>query len=210
MEANPQQRCVLLGRSASVNCINNTNSFAQNIQWFKILPNGGLEYISHSLQDRRISNAHQLQFKYTIAEDEGLYCCKAFTETECAPTAITNITISLPPVLSPLQNHTVQIGETIAMNCTVTNGEPTKFYWQKYGKDISKKDPKYSIITSNNTITLTIINTTTIDQGYYNCIVRNRKYQQDNESLYLNVLLPLGKYNFIQNIIVLQLHTSHY
>ena len=193
LEANPRQRCVLLGRRASVNCINNTISFAHNIQWFKILPNGGLKLIPHSLQERITSNAHQLQFKSTIAEDEGLYCCKAYSENECAPTAITNITVSLPPVLSPLQNHTVQIGEAITLNCTVTYGEPTKLFWQKYGKDISRNDLKYSIITSNNTTTLTINNVTTIDQGYYNCIVRNRKYQQDNESLYLHVQLPLGK-----------------
>ena len=195
LEANPRQRCVLLGRSASVNCLNNSISFAHDIQWFKILPNGGLERISRSLQERITSNAYQLQFKSTIAEDEGLYCCKPAqtAETECSSTAITNITISLPPVLSPLQNHTVQIGETIAMNCTVTYGEPTKFYWQKYGKDIPKNNPRYSIIISNNTTTLTITNATIMDQGYYNCIVRNRKYQQDNESLYLHVQLPLGK-----------------
>ena len=193
LEANPRQRCVLLGRRASVNCINNTISFAHNIQWFKILPNGGLKLIPHSLQERITSNAHQLQFKSTIAEDEGLYCCKAYSENECSSTAITNITISLPPVLSPLQNHTVQIGEAITLNCTVTYGEPAKLFWQKYGKDISKNDLKYSICMSNNTTTLTINNVTTIDQGYYNCIVRNRKYQQDNESLYLHIQLPLGK-----------------
>ena len=164
LEANPRQRCVLLGRRASVNCINNTISFAHNIQWFKILPNGGLKLIPHSLQERITSNAHQLQFKSTIAEDEGLYCCKAYSENECAPTAITNITVSLPPVLYPLQNHTVQIGEAITLNCTVTYGEPTKLFWQKYGKDISRNDLKYSIITSNNTTTLTINNVTTIDK----------------------------------------------
>ena len=192
LEANPRQRCVLLGRSAAINCLNNSNSFAHNIQWFKIL-NGELLLISSSLQARRTSNAHQLQFKSTIAEDEGLYCCKAFSQTECAPTAITNITISFPPVLSPLQNHTVQIGETIVINCTATNGDPAKFFWQKYGMEIPKNDPKYSIVISNNIITLTITNATTMDQGYYSCIARNKKYQHDNESLYLHVQLPLSK-----------------
>lgn len=193
LEANPRHRCVLLGQGATINCLNNSVSFAHNIQWFKITTDGGLELISHSLQERRVSNAHQLQFKSTIAEDEGLYCCKAFSQIECAPTAITNITISLPPVIYPLQNHTVKIGETIVINCTVTNGDPNKFFWQQYGKDIPTNDPKYSVVKSNNTITLTINNATTMDQGYYSCIARNKKYQHDNESLYLHVQLPLGK-----------------
>ena len=52
---------------------------------------------------------------------------KAQMKTECAQIAITNITMSTPSVLSSLQNYMVQIGETIAVNCTVINGEPTKF-----------------------------------------------------------------------------------
>ena len=194
LEASPQTRCVLLGRRASINCLNNSArvTFAQNIQWFKILSDGQLQLISHSLSGKIISNAHQLQFKSTTAKDEGLYCCKTISEPKCSPKAITNITISLPPILPTFQNQTVQIGETITVNCTTTNGEPTTFIWQKYGKNLPN-DPKYSIIQSKNTATLTITNVTTADEGHYNCIVRNRKYQQDNQSLYLHVKSPLGK-----------------
>ena len=193
MQALPRRRSVLLGDSISINCLNGTNSFAQYIQWFKILNNGQLLVVSHSLQGRIASNAHQLQLKNAVAEDEGQYCCKAFSETECSPTAITNITVLLPPVLSPLHNHKVQIGETILLNCSVISEEPTTFLWQKDGRVITKNDTKYSIIHSKNRTTLVVTNVTIMDQGYYKCIAKNNRDQQTNESLYLQVQKPLGK-----------------
>ena len=193
MQALPQQRSVLLGDSISINCLNGTNSFAHNIQWFKILNNGQLLYVPHSLQGRIASKAHQLQLKNAVAEDEGQYCCKAYSESECSPTAITNITVLLPPVLSPLHNHKVQVGETISLNCNVISGDPTTFLWQKDGRAIIKNDTKYSIMHSNNRTTLVVTNVTIMDQGYYKCIVKNSRDQQTNESLYLQVQQPLGK-----------------
>lgn len=194
LEALPRTRCVLLGHSASINCLNNTHSFAEDIQWFKILSNGGLQLMPHSREARITSNAHQLQFKSTIAEDEGLYCCKTTNEIECSPTAVANVTISLPPVLSTLQNRTVLLGETIAINCTVniTMGESITFLWQKNGKDLPNES-RYSTISSNNGITLIITNATAVDQGSFNCIAKNRKYQQNKQSMYLHVQNPLSK-----------------
>ena len=100
-----------------------------------------------------------------------------------------NITISLPPVLSPLQNHTALTGETIMINCTATRGESITFSWQKNGK-VLPNEPNYSIIQSKNSTTLIITNVTAVDQGSYNCIARNMKYQQDNQSSNLHVQLP--------------------
>jgi len=192
LEARPSVRCVLLGESASVNCLNATQSqtnFAdETIQWFKILSNNGLQLIPNP-PARLYSDAHQLRFSNAIAEDEGLYCCKAFSERTCSPTSVVNITISLPPVLSPLQNHTALTGETIMINCTATRGESIMFSWQKNGK-VLLNEPNYSIIQSKNSTTLIIANVTAVDQGSYNCIVRNMKYQQDNQSSYLHVQLP--------------------
>ena len=193
LQARPQQRSALLGRDVSINCLNGTTSFAQDIQWFKILNDGQLQFISHSPTERITSNAHQLQLRNTVAEDEGQYCCKAFSEIQCSPTAIANITILLPPVLSPLQNQTIQVGETISLNCTVIFGEPTTFLWQKDGKNNSKNDTNYSITHSENRTTLVVTNVTIMDKGYYKCIAKNKRNQQANESLYLQVELPLGK-----------------
>ena len=196
LEARPRTRCVLLGRSASINCLNNTNSFAENIQWFKILSNGGLQLIPRHTSGARISsNAHQLQFTSTVAEDAGLYCCKTFTETECSPTAVANITISLPPTIYHLQNQTVVIGETVEINCNAntTMRESISFSWQKNGKELPDES-RYSTISSTNNTTLKITNATKLDQGYFSCIAKNRKYQQDNQSMHLHVQNPLGKY----------------
>ena len=133
-----------------------------------------------------------------MAEDAGLYCCKTVTEPKCSPTAVANVTISLPPILFPLQNHTVVLGETIVINCIANTfiGESVSFSWQKNGKELPK-EPKYSTVSSMNNTTLKIMNATKLDQGYFSCIAKNRKYQQDNQSMSLRVQNPLGKQTII-------------
>ena len=194
MEASPSDRCVLLGQGATINCLNKTRSsttFARNIQWFKILnlSSGRLELIPSLRGERITSDAHQLRFSNTEAKDDGLYCCKAISEVRCSSSSVVNLTVSLPPVLSPLQDRTVSKGETVAINCSIAMGQPSAFSWRKNGKALPN-DPKYSTIRSNNGTTLTIINVTEVDQGHYSCIVRNWKGQQGNQSLYISILLP--------------------
>lgn len=191
MKASPPERSISLGLSASINCLNETNNrrtFAQNIRWYKMHNNGSYEPIPNSQNGKLFSDAHQLRlFKVTV-EDQGLYCCKPSIEASCSSSAVVNITVSLPPRLSPLHNRTVLVGETVVINCTVTMGEPNTILWQKYGNDLTDQ-AKHSITRSrnNNNTTLTITNVTEEDQGYYSCIARNKKYQKDNQSLYLHV-----------------------
>ena len=164
-----------------------------------MLSNGGLQLIPHTRGARISSNAHQLQFTSTVAEDAGLYCCKTITEIECSPTAVANVTISLPPIIFPLRKQTVVIGETLVINCTAntTKKESITFSWQKNGKELPDES-RYSIIISINNTTLKITNATKLDQGYFSCIAKNRKYQQDNQSMYLHVQNPIGKYIITQ------------
>ena len=69
-----------------------------------MLNNGGLQLIPQHTRGARISSyVHQLRFTCTVAEDAALYCCKTVTAIECLPTAVANVTISLPPILFPLQ-----------------------------------------------------------------------------------------------------------
>ena len=167
-----------------------------------MLNNGGLQLIPHRKGARIRSNAYQLQFTSTVAEDAGLYCCKTVNEIECSPTAVVNVTISLPPIIFPLQKQTVIIGQTVVINCAAntTMRESISFSWQKNGKELPDES-RYSIISSINNTTLKITNATKLDQGYFSCIAKNGKDQQDNQSMHLRVQNPLGKYILYTNLL---------
>ena len=196
MEVFPSYRCVILDSSASFNCLNNTNEgnalYPYNIQWFKVLADGGLNPISTSPEARVRSDGHQLRFSSIMAEDEGIYCCKALSSSidgGCSQTAMTNISVALPPVISYLPNQNISAGDTAVIECSLNyTGKPaaTLISWQVFGRDIIE-DEKYKIIQSTNATNLTIINVTKEDTGSYSCITYNSKYQQDNQSMFLFV-----------------------
>ena len=194
LEVFPSFRCIILDSSASFNCLNNTNEgnalYPNNVQWFKVLTDGGLNPISRSTEARIRSDGHQLRITSVIAEDEGIYCCKALTvDRGCSQTAMTNISVALPPVISYLPDQNVSAGDTVVIECILNyTGKPaaTLTSWQIFGIDIIE-DEKYEIIQSSNATSLTITNVTKEDTGSYNCITYNSKYQQDNQSMLLLV-----------------------
>ena len=186
----------MLGNSASINCLNiTTNGFARfptNIRWFKILNDGGLLLILNSAESRVRSDGHQLRFYTTVASDTGLYCCKSLLSSlneRCSASETSVLSIALPPSISSPINKTVLTGETIYLNCTLTDvGEPavSMMFWQTFGKTISEGS-KHTIIHTDNSINLLITNVTIEDEGFYSCIAQNTKYQQDNKTMYLSV-----------------------
>jgi len=191
----PSSRCILVGNTASVNCLNSTAkdvaTLPKNIQWFKILDGGGLDPIT-TKQGRVRSDGHQLRFFKTNASDDGQYCCKTLSsglESGCSPSATATITIALPPVISTLKHQVTFVGKTLTLRCDIANkGRPAAsvFLWQRYGKNIPES-VKYYVNVSDNGTSLTIANATTEDEGYYNCVVQNSKGQSDNKSMYLFV-----------------------
>jgi len=196
LEVFPSHRCILLDGSASFNCLNNTDAgdtvYPYNVQWFKILTDGGLSPISISTGERVRSDGHQLRFSSVIAEDEGVYCCKTLSssnDTRCSLAAMTNISVALPPVISYLPNQNVLTGETTVIECILNyTGKPAaiSFSWQMFGRDIFEGD-RSEIMQSSNSTTLTIINVTIDDTGSYSCISYNSKHLQDNQSMFLLV-----------------------
>ena len=198
LEVFPSFRCVVLDNGASFNCFNNTNEgntlYPYNVQWFKVLADGGLNPISRSrsTEERVRSDGHQLRFSWIIAEDEGIYCCKALSSSidrGCSQTAMTNLSVALPPVISYLPDQNVLTGDTAVIECTLNyTGKPaaTLISWQMFGRDILEGE-KFEIMQSSNATSLTIINVTKEDTGSYSCITYNSKYLQDNQSMFLLV-----------------------
>ncbi|XP_065919678.1 uncharacterized protein [Dysidea avara] len=196
LEVYPSYRCILLGNSATINCLNATangfSTFPNNIQWFKLLNDRGLLPINISQGGRIRSDGHQLRFYSTIASDNGLYCCKSLSTSlgdGCLASATSNLTIALPPVISYISNYNVSVGDSAHLECFVNDtGETAAFMfsWQMFGVDLPE-GLKYHITQTRNSISLTITNVTVEDEGYYSCVVKNSKHQQDNESIYLSV-----------------------
>lgn len=193
LEVFPSFRCIIIGSSASFNCLNYTNErnalYPHNVYWYKILADERLNLISSSAEERVRSDGHQLRFSNVIAEDEGIYCCKAISSSTCSQTAMTNLSLALPPVLSHLPDQNVLTGDTVLIECILNyTGKPaaTMITWQKFGSDMLDSK-KYRITQSENGSSLTIANVTEEDTGSYSCITYNAKYLQDNESMFLHV-----------------------
>jgi len=193
LKALPSSRCIILGASASINCLNTTDEgntlLPYNIQWFKILANEQLSPISSSMKERVRSDGHQLRFSSAIAEDDGLYCCKTLSSSGCSLTATSNLTVALPPVISHLADQNVSTGDTVLIECTLNyTGKPsaTLISWQLFGRDLLE-NKKYNITHSSKGASLTITNITKEDAGIYSCITQNSKYLQENQSMLLIV-----------------------
>jgi len=196
LEVFPSYRCILLGNSATINCLNITangfSTFPNNIQWFKLLNDRGLLPINISREGRIRGDGHQLRFETAIESDDGLYCCKSLLtslDDGCLASSKSNLTIALPPVISSVSSYNVSVGDSAHLECSVNEtGESAAFMfsWQMLGTDLPEGS-KYHITQTSNSTSLTITNVTVEDEGYYSCVVKNSKHQQDNESVSLLV-----------------------
>jgi len=216
LEVFPSYRCILLGNSATINCLNFTangfSTFPNNIQWFKLLNDRGLLPINISHGGRIRGDGHQLRFDSTIASDNGLYCCKSLStnlDDGCLASSKSNLTIALPPVISFVSSNNVSVGDSAHLECAVNDtGESAAFMfsWQILGNSLSEGS-KYHIRHTRNSTSLTITNVTVEDEGYYSCVVKNSKHQQDNESVSLFVdLKSPGNLHDKTHIFVYNLH----
>ena len=198
LEAAPQAAWILLGSRISVNCLNFTGKlavFASNIGWFKLATGGKMiSRLPTSLHARLRSNGHQLQILNAEADDEGLYCCMPIQNASInnCKLAIANLSIALPPVIAaPVRHQTAKVGDHVTLQCIVTfggNPEAMEYSWQKFGKSLDLQQSKYSTVNLTDLFILMIYNVTETDEGLYDCLLMNAKYQKANESIYLQVL----------------------
>jgi len=137
LKSEPSHRYLSLGSDSAVNCINftvaNSSDNAYNI---KIMDNGGLRNVSG---ERVQSDTHQLRFRGVLAEDNGFYCCKTLSDSNCSAKTTVEINIEYPPVFLPLHNITAFTGDKIMLNCSIKNnvGCGVKFLW--HGRNIHRK-----------------------------------------------------------------------
>ena len=163
-----------------------------NSQWYKIASNGTLQQISTDTSERVRSDGSQLRISSAESEDNGTYCCKGPQQTldTCDETATANLIVVVLPVIAPEQNQTVLAKRNTTMGCLIVNaGQPpfTVFRWQKSGQRLMTDGTKYISELIGNRMFLTIINSTTDDEGYYQCILETPVFQRSQASVYLTV-----------------------
>ena len=126
------------------------------------------------------------------SEDNGTYCCKGSMEAlgVCNENATANLIVVVPPVLAPGQNQTVLAKNNVIMGCLIESaGQPpfTMFRWQKFEQRLVTDGIKYISQLIGNRMFLTIINSTTDDEGYYQCIIETPVFQRRQASVHLTV-----------------------
>ena len=197
LEAAPPSAWVLLESSISVNCLNFTSKytiFASDIRWFKLEKNRTIKELPILLNVRVRSNGHQLQIFNAEVDDEGLYCCiptrNVRSLTNCK-LAVTNLSVARPPVIgAPVKYETAKVGDAVILQCQIAFvGKPAaaEYSWQKFGKNLALRQPKYTTENLTDLFILIIHNATETDEGLYGCFLFNTKYQRANESIYLQV-----------------------
>ena len=125
-------------------------------------------------------------------EDNGTYCCKGPTQAldTCDDTATAHLIVVVSPVVAPGQNQTGFVGRNAVVDCVIENvGNPpfSLARWQKSEERLVTDGTKYSSQVIGNRMFLTIINSTTDDEGYYKCILENSVFQRREASVHLSV-----------------------
>ena len=97
----------------------------------------------------------------------------------------------VPPVVTPGQNQTVHVaGRNAIVECFIENvGNPpfAVFRWQKSEQRLATDGTRYNSQLIGNRMFLTIVNSTTDDEGYYQCILETAVFQRREASVYLSV-----------------------
>ena len=125
-------------------------------------------------------------------EDNGTYCCKGSMQAldACDVHATATLIITMPAVLVSGQNQTVFVTNNVTMECVIEDvGNPSfeVHRWEKSGQRLVTGGTKYISKLIGNRMFLTIINSTTNDEGYYQCILETRVLQRRQASVYLSV-----------------------
>ena len=134
-----------------------------------------------------------MRISSAVSEDSGMYCCKGPQQTleSCDERAIANLIVVVPPVISPGQNQTVLVENNVTLECIIEypDNQPYVVYhrWQKSEQRLVIDRTKYITQFIGNRMFLTVINSTTDDEGYYRCIIETSSFQRAENSVYLSV-----------------------
>ena len=195
LEARPPLKYASPGGMPTITCYNisTTTRLSRNSRWYKIASNGTLQQLPTDTNERVRSDRSQLRFSPARNEDNGTYCCKGSMQTldGCDERATATLLITMPPVLVPGRNQTVFVTNNVTMECVIEDvGNPRfeVFRWQKSGQRLVITDgTKYTSQLIGNRMFLTVVNSTTNDEGHYQCILETPVYQRRQASVYLTV-----------------------
>lgn len=184
-----------MGGRITISCYNITSTaivLPHDSLWYKIASNGTLQPLPMDLNSRVISDVSQLRISSARNEDAGFYCCKGPLQAldECDDSATANVTISIPPVINPGQNQTVVVRSNAIIECIIEHvGNPpfVAYRWEKSGHRLVPDGTKYIIQLIGNRMFLHIVNSTTEDEGYYQCILETSGFEIQDAFVFLSV-----------------------
>ena len=154
--------------------------------------NGMLQQLSTNIHDRVSSDGSQLRISSAINEDNGTYCCKGPTQAldRCDESAKANVIIIRSPVIAAGQNQTAFVGTNATVECIIENvGNPPFVVdrWEKSEQRLATDGTKCFSQLIGDRMFLTIINSTTNDEGYYHCVIETSNFEIKQARVYLSV-----------------------
>ena len=105
---------------------------------------------------------------------------------------ISKITFTGIPVVTVLSTSSVNVGNSITLQCTViANPAATTVMWQRIvnnaAVNVDMSNPRYSGSTLSSP-SLVISNSAATDEGYYICLARNSVGTGQSQQTYLDVV----------------------
>ena len=156
------------------------------------MSNDTLYELPTDINERIRSDGSQLRISSAIIEDDGFYCCKGPMQAlnACDESAVAKLTVVMLPKLVPGQQQTVLVKSNARVECIIKYvGNPSfvVYRWQKSGQRLLTDGTKYTSQLIGNTMSLTIVNSTIDDEGYYQCILETSTFEIIQTSVRLSV-----------------------
>lgn len=172
----PRDSTVRMGQTARLECAAGGHPTPQ-IAWQK---DGGTDFPAARERRMRVMPDDDVFFIVEVEpKDMGVYSC---TATNTAGTVSANATLTVlesPKLEKGMGNHSVVVGETVALQCKADGSPPPRVTWQHNDQPLRPSDRHH--FTANNQL-LVITSASPEDAGRYTCLMSNKLGTARNHS----------------------------
>ncbi|XP_015789143.1 Down syndrome cell adhesion molecule-like protein Dscam2 isoform X2 [Tetranychus urticae] len=131
-------------------------------------------------------------------EDGGEYKCKADNGASSIEHG-QRVNIKGPPTVRPMGNITIVAGDLLLINCPVAGYPIESITWTKAGHRLP--DNHRQKVHDNGSLEIHQVESS-VDEGFYACLARNKQNQQSESSLYISVKVrpTIANFSFPANL----------
>eukprot|EP00118_Oscarella_pearsei_P016422 m.156483 g.156483 ORF g.156483 m.156483 type:complete len:670 (+) comp38689_c0_seq1:116-2125(+) len=169
----PVNKTIIIGQTAMLECRGeNVDIFSWNFRG---------KYLHTDL--RYTVYTRQVKIPNVKLSDAGQYTCTAVNKWFTRPASVT-LTVLLPPNITEVpQNKSVSVGDYFTLRCSAKALPKANIRWIQNGRVIRHQRWKYIIEKLDDVSLLTILNSSSVDGGWYTCECNNSAGEQSARAL---------------------------